>query len=137
MSGKKWSEYQNMTTHAKKFGGANNYQALLIALGSVSTLGILGIGQAIKWYKNQASSKKHEKIYTVIDLPGNIKEEFKTDKINIPLGTKFKVGNPFYIDDESSVFIDIINDNNNPYLLKESVVELISNYSSTKNAVEK
>lgn len=129
MSGKKWLEYQNMTTRAKKFGGANNYQILLIAIGSVSTIGLYRVK---KWYKNYLSSKNSKRLYTVTDLPDNITEELKSDQINISLGTKFKVGNPFDIDGELSVFIEIVNDTNNPYLVKESVLKLISNYPFTK-----
>lgn len=131
MSSKKWLEYQNMTTRAKKFGGANNYQIFLIAIGSLSTI---GFHRVKKWYNNYFSSKKSKKLYTVTDLPADITEELKSDQINISLGTKFKVSDPFDIDGESSVFIEIVNDTNNPYLVRESVLKLISNYPLTKKS---
>lgn len=131
MSGKKWLEYQNMTTRAKKFGGANNYQIFLIVIGSLSTI---GFHSAKKWYNNYLSSKKSKKLYTVTDLPDDITKELQSDQINISLGTKFKVGDPFDIDGELSVFIEIVNDTNNPYLVKESLLKLISNYPFTKKS---
>ena len=55
MSSKKWMQYQRITTIAKKFGGANRYQAMLVMLGSVGTL---TVGKLIPFGKKIINKKK-------------------------------------------------------------------------------
>ena len=47
MASKKWMEYQNMTTRAKRFGGANNYQAFLTMAGVLVGAAVFKGGETV------------------------------------------------------------------------------------------
>jgi hypothetical protein len=138
MSSKKWMQYQRITTIAKKFGGANRYQAMLVMLGSVGTL---TVGKLIPFGKKIINKKKlpKEKItndldienkYTVTTVPEELLDELGDGKDSIISGSQFIVSKTFILDGEKAAFIDIIGDENNPYLIKSETLEKISNYNS-------
>lgn len=134
MSSKKWMEYQKMTTIAKKFGGANRYQAILVLLGSVGTL---TVGELIKFGKKIIKKKEKRKNdldienkYTVTTVPEELLDELGDGKDSIISGSQFIVSKTFILDGEKAAFIDIIGDENNPYLIKSETLEKISNYNS-------
>ncbi|MBD5855926.1 hypothetical protein [Lactococcus lactis] len=134
MSSKKWMEYQKMTTIAKKFGGANRYQAILVLLGSVGTL---TVGELIKFGKKIIKKKEKrtndldiENKYTVTTVPEELLDELGDGKDSIISGSQFIVSKTFILDGEKAAFIDIIGDENNPYLIKSETLEKISNYNS-------
>lgn len=134
MSSKKWMEYQKMTTIAKKFGGANRYQAILVLLGSVGTL---TVGKLIQFGKKIIKKKEKrtndldiENKYTVTTVPKELLDELGDGKDSIISGSQFIVSKTFILDGEKAAFIDIIGDENNPYLIKSETLEKISNYNS-------
>lgn len=134
MSSKKWMEYQKMTTIAKKFGGANRYQAILVLLGSVGTL---TVEELIKFGKKIIKKKEKktndldiENKYTVTTVPEELLDELGDGKDSIISGSQFIVSKTFILDGEKAAFIDIIGDENNPYLIKSETLEKISNYNS-------
>lgn len=134
MASKKWMEYQNMTTRAKHFGGANNYQAFLVIAGAV----ILKSGEFIfNKFKSIRNGKIEDELskvtYEVTNLSEELSDEFGDAKNIIKVGSKFRVGKVFEIEGEKSLFIEIIGDDNNPYLLREKIVEKISNYRLSDN----
>lgn len=136
MASKKWMEYQTMTTRAKKFGGAANYQAFLVSIGMLGGVGLLKSGEMLFNYitKRKENKKKaielSEKIYEISTLPIEFENELGDAKDKITVGTKFIIGKIFEIAGEKSIFIEILDDDNNPYLLREDVLKKISNYSA-------
>lgn len=138
MASKKWMEYQNMTTIAKRFGGANNYQAFLVMAGTLGGAALLKSGEFIfnkfKSIRNGKIGDKLSKVtYEVINLSEELSDEFGDAKNIIKVGSKFRVGKVFEIEGEKSLFIEIVGDDNNPYLLGEEIVEKISNYKLSEN----
>ena len=134
MSSKKWMQYQRITTIAKKIGGANRYQAMLVMLGSVGTL---TVGKLIKFGKKIIKKKEKrtndldiENKYTVTTVPEELLDELGDGKDSIISGSQFIVSKTFILDGEKAAFIDIIGDENNPYLIKSETLEKISNYNS-------
>lgn len=134
MSSKKWMEYQKMTTIAKKFGGANRYQAILVLLGSVGTLTVgklIQFGEKIiKKKEKRTNDLDIENKYTVTTVPKELLDELGDGKDSIISGSQFIVSKTFILDGEKAAFIDIIGDENNPYLIKSETLEKISNYNS-------
>ncbi|MCZ8466773.1 hypothetical protein O8I67_06805 [Streptococcus uberis] len=134
MSSKKWMEYQRMTTVAKKFGGANKYQAILVLLGSVGTLTVEKLIQfgkkIIKKREKRTNDLDIENKYTVTTVPEELLDELGDGKDSIISGSQFIVSKVFILDGEKAAFIDIIGDENNPYLIKSETLEKISNYNS-------
>ncbi|UOC11444.1 hypothetical protein [Streptococcus equinus] len=138
MASKKWMEYQNMTTRAKHFGGANNYQAFLVMAGSLGGAALLKGGEFIfNKFKSIRNGKIEDELlkvtYEVTNLPEELSDEFGDAKNIIKVGSKFRVGKVFEIEGEKSLFIEIVGDDNNPYLLREKIVEKISNYKLSEN----
>lgn len=60
MASKKWMEYQTMTTRAKKFGGAANYQAFLVSIGMLGGVGLLKSGEMLFNYITKKERKQKE-----------------------------------------------------------------------------
>lgn len=138
MASKKWMEYQNMTTRAKRFGGANNYQAFLVMAGTLGGAALLKSGEFIfNKFKSIRNGKIEDELskvtYEVINLSEELSDEFGEAKNIIKVGSKFRVGKVFEIEGEKSLFIEIEGDDNNPYLLREEIVEKISNYRLSEN----
>lgn len=129
MASNKWKKYQNMTTRAKKFGGADNYQAFLIFSG---LLGGVTLKSLCDKFKSKRNGKIEDKLlnvtYEVTNVPEELSDELGDAKDTIKVGSKIRVGKVLEIEGEKSLFIEIEGDDNNPYLLKEEIVEKISNY---------
>ena len=137
MASKKWMEYQNMTTRAKHFGGANNYQAFLVMAGSLGGAALLKGGEFIfNKFKSIRNGKIEDELskvtYEVTNLSEELSDEFGDAK-NIKVGTNLKARKLFEIEGEKSLFIEIVGEDNNPYLLREKIVEKISNYKLSEN----
>ena len=134
MASKKWMEYQNMTTRAKKFGGADNYQAFLLLAGSLAGASLVALYDKFKSIRiGKIEDELSNVTYEVININEEVSDELGEAKDKIKIGSKFKVGKVFEIEGEKSLFIEIEGDDNNPYLLREEVVEKISNYKLLEN----
>lgn len=102
--------------------------------------GLLG-GVTLKSLFDQFKSKRNGKIedkllnvtYEVTNVSEELSDELGDAKDTIKVGSKIRVGKFLEIEGEKSLFIEIEGDDNNPYLLKEEIVEKISNYKLLEN----
>ena len=86
------------------------------------------------WGKNNKEKRTNdldiENKYTVTTVPEELLDELGDGKDSIISGSQFIVSKTFILDGEKAAFIDIIGDENNPYLIKSETLEKISNYNS-------
>lgn len=84
----------------------------------------------IKKREKRTNDLDIENKYTVTTVPEELLDELGDGKDSIISGSQFIVSKVFILDGEKAAFIDIIGDENNPYLIKSETLEKISNYNS-------
>mgnify|MGYP007126585367 CR=1 FL=1 len=122
--------YQTMTTWAKKAGGPVKLALLLLGGGMLlGGITVKGGEYAIKKGKQAISNHKEKKKYLLNTTQTiyTINQDALCDE-----KLKFKVGNTFRVleSDGDATLIELIGDDNNPYIVSEKLLEKISDYKS-------
>ncbi|HEL2058093.1 TPA: hypothetical protein TY768_001269 [Streptococcus suis] len=131
MVSKKFQEYLDMTTRAKEFGGANNYQVALvvggIAVGYLATVAWNYFSKGIKPKKERtAKQANQEQLYKVVRLPKEAADELGKSCPSLTIGTRFHLIDQLEIAGKETAFIDIVGGKSNPYLVPFDILHSIS-----------
>lgn len=123
--------YQILTTIAKKVGGPGNLVALIATGGAILFEGGKYAFKKGKKFVVEAKGKS-DKLYKNSQIKYLIKKDGKSNE-----GLELKAGNYFSVleSDGDAVLIELIGNKNNPYFVSKRLLEQISDYKESSDAI--
>lgn len=135
MASKKWLEYQNMTTRAKQFGGADNYQLALLAGGYVMfRVGEFAFKKLFHKFRTVKEQRENRLLqggdYEVLVLTDEQLKVLENVEVSLSVGDKINVKCITILDDVETALVEVNNDEQAIFYIPVDLLESISDYNS-------